>query len=472
MPYGATKDARLKRDSETEIDLRELGSLKPAPRVPRIAPQPRHHRLSNGITVILTPNPGADIVAARLFVPAGSAWEAPAERGLAHLMTATLTKGTAQRSALALAQAVEGLGVGFGVDVTHDYWVMSLKAVGEDFPAVLALAAEVLRSPTFPAAELELEQRMALHILQNQREQVFALALEALNTALYGDHAYGHSSVGTLASVPLLDRSQIQAFYDRQIRPDRLIVSLAGNFGLDQGLAWVEASLGDWRSEAMGSAPPHPNAPVRAQTGALPPPLPPAPPARCLTRICPSQQVMLMLGYRVPGVTDPAYVALKLLCAYLGNGMSSRLFVQLRERQGLAYDVSAFYPTRALGSALVAYGGTAPEKAEVALQSLRRELAALAQEPLAAEVVANLQRKVLGQYLLGQQTNEQLAHLLGWYEVLGLGLGFDRDFQERVMAQTAADLWAVAQTYLQTPMVSAVGPEAAIAGLGSGGLDA
>ena len=159
---------------------------------------------------------------------------------------------------------------------------------------------------------------------------------------------------------------------------------------------------------------------------------------------------------------------LKLLCAYLGNGMSSRLFVQLRERQGLAYDVSAFYPTRALGSALVAYGGTAPEKAAIALRALQQELHTLSQEPLTAAVVANLQRKVLGQYLLGQQTNEQLAHLFGWYEVLGLGLGFDQVFQEQVMAQTPAALWTVAQTYLQAPLVSAVGPEATIEMLTAG----
>lgn len=425
--------------------------LKPVPPSPRCSPHPQYHRLANGITAIVTPHLGADIVAARLFLRAGSAGEAPEERGLAHLMTATLTKGTAQRSALALATAVESLGVGFGIDVTHDYWVMSLKAVGEDFPTVLNLAAEVLRSPTFPEAELELERRMALHLLQSQREQVFSLALNSLNGALYGSHGYSHSSVGSVASLPHLDRAQVQAFYDRQVRPEQLIVSLAGNFTTEQALAWVEASLGDWRSAAPQATLANPNLP-----------LPPPPPPQWLTQVHPSQQVMLMLGYRVPGVMDPAYVPLKLLCAYLGNGMSSHLFVQLRERQGLAYDVSAFYPTRALGSALVAYGGTAPEKAPIALRALHRELHTLSQEPLTAAVVANLQRKVLGQYLLGQQTNEQLAHLFGWYEVLGLGLGFDQTFQDRVMAQTAAALWTVAQTHLQAPLVSVVGPEATI----------
>ncbi len=392
---------------------------------------------------MVTPNPGANIVAARLFLKAGSCQELPEERGLANLLAAVLTKGTQARSALTLAESVEGMGAGFGTDAIHDYFVVSLKAVGDDFPQLLDLAADVVRNPVFPESEIELERRMVLQIIQSRREQPFTLAFNTLCRVLYPNHAYADSTSGHLDTVAHLQRFHLKAFHHRYFRPDNLIISVAGAVDLDRVRQWVEGCFGDWHVSPIA-----PRSPM---------PCPPFPASQWCAQIHPSQQAMIMVGYRVPGVTDPAYVPLKLLSTYLGNGMSSRLFVQLRERLGLAYDVSAFYPTRYHGSALVAYLGTAPDNGAIALKHLYAELQRLSQEPLPLSLLQSLRNKILGQYLLGKQTNEQLAHLLGWYQVLGLGSSFDQRFQDQVATVTADDLWAVAQQYLQTPVVSVLG---------------
>ena len=136
--------------------------------------------------------------------------------------------------------------------------------------------------------------------------------------------------------------------------------------------------------------------------------------------------------------------------------------MELREKRGLAYDVSAFYPTRLGQSQFVAYMGTAPENAATALEGLRFEVERLRHTLLTADELRAAKNKLLGQYALGKQTNAQLAQLLGWYEVLGLGVEFDQHFQEMTTAVTAEDTKAIAQEFFHTPYISLLGPEEAI----------
>ncbi|MGA7933046.1 MAG: insulinase family protein, partial [Kovacikia sp.] len=156
------------------------------------------------------------------------------------------------------------------------------------------------------------------------------------------------------------------------------------------------------------------------------------------------------------------YAALKLLNNYLGNGLSSRLFVELREKRGLAYEVSAFYPTRLDPAQFVVYMGTAPENTAIALKGLQVEVDRLRTNALIPEELQSAKNKILGQYALGKQTNSQIAQIFGWYETLGLGIEFDVRFQEQIAAVTLEAAQESALKYLTEPYVSLVGPETAL----------
>jgi predicted Zn-dependent peptidase len=169
-----------------------------------------------------------------------------------------------------------------------------------------------------------------------------------------------------------------------------------------------------------------------------------------------------MLGYLGPSVNNPEYAALKLLSSYLGNGLSSRLFVELREKQGLAYDVSAIYSTRLFPAAFIVYIGTAPENTKIAFQGLRHEVELLCTTELSAAALQTAKNKIIGQYALGKQTNGHIAQIYGWYEILGLGIEFDQQFTELINNVTATEAITYARKYLQKPYLSIVGPEEAI----------
>ncbi|MEM8546289.1 MAG: pitrilysin family protein [Cyanobacteria bacterium P01_H01_bin.119] len=401
--------------------------------------------LDNGLTIVVIENPVADIVSARLLVKAGTAREGRSQAGLFSLLASLLTKGTRHLSSMEIAEQVESVGASVGTDASADYSLISLKTVTADFEAILALTAEILRFPSFPAAEFDLEQRLTLQSIRSMKEQPFTLAFNALRAAMYGDHPYGVPGIGTEASIASLTRDDLRQMHQTFYRPDNCVMVVAGRITPTAAIALVKEYLGDW------AAPPT----------AIPPQVYPAVPTSAAHQAItqPTNQSILMVGYPAPPVKDEAYAALKLLSTYLGSGLSSRLFVELREKRGLAYDVSAFYPTRLGASQFVAHMGTAPENQATALQGLRHETERISHEGITKDELEASKNKLLGQYALGKQTNAQLGQLLGWYEVLGLGVEFDQQFQESVRAVTLEAIQTISQTYLQDPFTVVLGPE-------------
>ncbi|RZM78972.1 M16 family metallopeptidase [Leptolyngbya iicbica] len=411
--------------------------------------RPALHRtvLGNGLTVLVIENAVADIVSARLLIKAGTGREARSQAGLFSLLASLLTKGTRHFSSMDIAEQVESVGASVGTDASVDYSLVSLKTVTADFEAILALVAEMVRYPSFPEAEFDLERHLTLQSLRSMKEQPFTLAFNALRAAMYGEHPYGLPGIGTEESVANLTRDDLEQAHQTFFRPDNCIMVVSGRIQPEPAIALTERYLGDWTApDTAIPATRYPPVPTTATHVVIPQP---------------TNQSILVLGYPTPAVHDPAYAVLKLLSTYLGNGLSSRLFVELREKRGLAYDVSAFYPTRLSHSQFVAHMGTAPENQAIALQGLRNEIERLGQEPLTKDELEATKNKLLGQYALGKQTNAQLGQLLGWYEVLGLGVEFDQVFQDTIRSITADQALAVGKRYFRDPFTVVLGPDLA-----------
>jgi zinc protease len=405
--------------------------------------------LGNGMTILAVENPAADIVAARFFLRAGGRYEVAEQTGVAHLVSTVITKGTARLSSQEIAERVESVGASLGADSAADYFLMSLKTVAADFEEMLDLMAEIIRSPSFPEAEVELERRQAIQGIRSMQEQPFSVANAQLRSMMYQSHPYASSNLGTEATVSQLNREDLQQYHQTFFRPDQMVVCIVGRIAPEQAVALVEQYLGDW--QAPQTALPPINLPAVISN-----------PQQKVT-LQETQQAIVMLGYLATAVNSPEHVALRLLNTYLGNGLSSRLFVELREKRGLAYEVSAFYPTRLDASQFVVYMGTAPDNTAIAIAGLQQEVDRLCTTQLTDEEMEAVKNKLLGQYALGKQTNGQIAQIFGLYEILGLGVEFDEGFQQQVRAVTAETAQQVAQTYFTQPYVSLVGSAIALA---------
>ena len=402
-------------------------------------------QLANGITVLTIANPSADIVSGRFFIQAGSRWETAAKAGLAQLLTSVMMKGTDRISASEIADRVESVGAGLGAETTTDYIKLSLKTVKSDLVDIFKLAGEILRTPNFPDAQIELERKLILQAIRSQTEQPFNNAYRQLRTALYGTHPYSRSSLGTTSTMAQITRQDLVDYHQTHIRPDRLIISLAGRITPSEAIDLATKVLGDWEIPNIAT-PTLVTEPVTTQP-------------QYQVEHQATQQAIVMLGYLAPPIHDPDCIALKLIDSYLSNGMSSRLFVELREKRGLAYEVSAFYPTRLDTSHFAVYMGTAASNTQIAVSGLRAEVDRLCLEPLCAAEIQTAKDKLLGQYALGKQTNGQLAQTYGWYELLGLGVDFDTQFSQAIQQLTSVQLQATADKYLREPYISIVSPQ-------------
>ncbi|MEY2976311.1 MAG: M16 family metallopeptidase [Prochlorotrichaceae cyanobacterium] len=419
---------------------------------PSVLPDPTRLILKNNITLVVTPNPTVDVISARFLLRAGSLLESAAQMGLVNLLAAVLTKGTQQRSSLDIAETVEYCGGSLSTDSGNDFFALSFKSMSGDFAKLLHLSAELLREPSFPEAEVDLERNLILQGIRAKQEYPFTLAFDQLKAHLYGDHPYGFANAGTIETVSALQREDLQTFHHRYFRPDNLVISIAGRIEVESCLAQVEQTLGDWAVPAKSLE--FPTYKIVDQSIVTTP--------QHLYLAKETHQSIVILGYLTTAVHDPSYAPLKLLSSYLGNGMSSRLFTELREKQGLAYEVSALYPTRLDPALFVVYIGTSPQNQALAGEGLQREVDRLREEPLSEADLHTAKSKLLGQYALGKQTTGQLAQLFGWYEILGLGIEFDQIFPDKIKAISASDLQKIATQYLHTPCSSIVGPEIAL----------
>ena len=406
---------------------------------------PNLHRsiLDNGITLIVVENQAADIISGRFFLKgAGTIAEHRERAGLAHLVSAVITKGTENLSALEIAEKIESIGAGLGTDASTDYFSLSLKTVSADFPEMLDLLGEIMRLPTFPESEVELERKLTLQGIRSQKEQPFNVAFNQLRQQMYSQHPYGVSVLGTEDSVSNLSPEDLQQFHQTYFRPDNLVVSLSGRITPKQGEKSITQVFGDWQKPTQ----PLPISQLE---------LPSANPTQ-KTIIQDTQQSIVMLGYLGTAVNLEDYSVLKLISSYLGNGLSSRLFVELREKRGLAYDISAFFPTRLYPAPFITYMGTAPANTEVAIAGLSEEVERLSGERLSEAEIQGAKNKILGQYALGKQTNGEIAQTYGWYETLGLGVEFDDVFQTEIERVTSDRVQQIAQKYLDRPYISLV----------------
>ena len=402
--------------------------------------------LPNGIILLVVENQAADLVAGRFFFSnAGSIVESPTQAGISNLVSSVMTKGTKNLSALEIAEQVESIGAGLGADSSTDYFALSLKTVSADFEPMLELLGEIIQFPSFPTAEVELERKIALQSIRSQKEQPFSVAFNQLRQSLYGQHPYGVSILGTEASVAQLTAENLKQYHQTYFRPDHLIISLSGRITQQKALDLVTKVFGDWRI------------PSDTLLVEKPPKIDTQPSQEVIFQD--TQQSIVMLGYKGTPVTSEVYPVLKLITTYLGNGLSSRLFVELREKRGLAYDVSAFYPTRLETSPFVVYIGTAPENTQIAQDGLFQEVERLSEIELSEDELQGAKNKLLGQYALGKQTNGEIAQTYGWYESLGLGVGFDRQFPQAISQVTSKMVQQVANTYLKNPFISIVRPK-------------
>jgi zinc protease len=400
-------------------------------------------RLPNGLTVIVRENPAAPVVALTLFVEVGARHETAETNGVTTLLGRVLLKGTRTRSALELAQLAEDTGGVLESATDQEYSELRARGLARHWRTLLALLHDVATAPALASDEVERERQILLAQIRGLEDQPFQVASRLLGRALYGGHPCGFPTAGEPASIGRLTQETLRSHVERFFSPERMILVVSGQVHAGDVMAEAARVFGELRGRGVALALTRP--PERPVTPRLWEPRP-------------TQQAQLLVGYLAPPIGHPDHVALKLLNAILGGGMSGRLFRTLRDEEGLAYAVGSFYPTRREAARLVVHIGTAPANMPQAEAGIAREVGRVREEPVPADELGRGKAFLAGALDLDLRTNARQGFYLGFFELMGVGHGYLARYPEAIDAVGSADLQRVAQRWLVESSVAVVGP--------------
>lgn len=390
--------------------------------------------LPDGAVLLVAERPAVPLVVIRVYLPAGSAFDAPGTPGLANLTAEILTRGTAKRTGPALDETIEFVGGSLEAGAGRDGATVTLSVLKKDLPLGLGLLFEVLTQPTFPESEFGRKVKEIQAEIRRSEQGPESVAARALAEMLYPGHPYGHPVAGTVESVGKLTRDQVVAFYRAHYRPDRAIVVAAGDVKADQIRREIVRRIASWK--ASGEAPPRP------------PKTPASPPVRSETVKRELTQATVLLGRPAVGHGHPDFYPLVVASYILGGGSASRLYTRVREEHGLAYDVSSHLSVGKYGASFVVSLQTRTDGVAEAVRLVREEMARMGQESVSEKELDLAKNYLIGSFPLRLDTTAKVTGLLQTVEEMGLGLDYPVRYQQGIERVTAADVQRVARQYL------------------------
>lgn len=417
--------------------------------------------LPGGPRVISARLPGARSLAVAVYVLAGSRFETRERAGIAHFMEHLTFKGTrAYPTTRAVSEAIEGVGGTSNAATDRESTVYFTRLPLREAERGVEVMAELVARPMLRDQDIERERPVIVDEIRSYRDDPGQYVYNLFDEALYGDTPLGWEICGDEGTVSALDGEQIRDFWRSAYRPTNTVVALAGDiehrFVVDLVRRAYAVAPGERSSEEGNGAQPH-FAPA--------PPLPNGERVRLLERQ--TAQAYLCLGLPALRRDDPDIWVLELLNTILGEGASSRLFLEMREEQGLAYDVHSFSTEHADCGALQVFAGVDPDDLGAAVGAILAELSRLREEPVPGDELERARAYARGRLELRL---EETRHLCSW-------IGVQEALHERVLdldealgeleGVTSARMCALAQRLLRDDALrlAVIAPPGAAKGL-------
>jgi predicted Zn-dependent peptidase len=408
--------------------------------------------LADGPRVITAPLPAARSVSIAAYVRAGSRLEAPEQAGMAHFLEHLTFKGTAAYpTTRALSEAIEGVGGSFNAATDREATVYWVRVPRRETERAMTVLGELICRPALDPSEINRERKVIIEEIRGYLDDPAEFAQILFQQAMFGATALGREICGEESDVRSLPAAGIRAFWQATYRPANAVVALAGDIGHAEVLDLVGRTFGRGNG-ALHGFDPAPTLPAGE---------------RILTGRRDSTQAQLCLGVPALPRDHPDGWALSVLNAILGDGMSSRLFLSLVDRDALAYDVSSGVVEYADAGALQVAAGVDPGRVGRTLAAILRELSRLRDEVVGDDELAKAKAYLSGGLELRMEETRHLASWIGGQEALHdrvLTLDEALAAVERV---TVADISRLSQSLFRSDLLrlAVVGPARSLRGL-------
>jgi predicted Zn-dependent peptidase len=388
----------------------------------------RRSELPNGLRIVSEQMPGVPSVTVGIWVESGSRFEPRALGGISHFLEHLLFKGTERRSAAQIAEEIDAVGGVLNAFTGKEYTCYYARVLAEHTDLATDLLADLFLHSKLDPAEIDRERTVVLQEISQSEDTPDDFIHDLFHLRYWPDHPLSFPVCGTSETVQALQRADFVDFLAARYRPDRLIITAAGDITHEALERWAVGDFG----HLTGTAVPIDGAQPRAMRGVF------------LVEK-PLEQVHLCVG--VPGVAqdgEERYAAY-LLNTALGGGMSSRLFQEIREKRGHAYSVFSFLSSFRDAGYMGIYVGTSAEWVEDVVGVITAELQAAARDGLRPDELARAKNQLKGNMLLGLETSDSRMSRVAKNEIY-----FKRDFPlaevaARIDATTNDEIVALAQ---------------------------
>jgi predicted Zn-dependent peptidase len=394
--------------------------------------------LSNGVRVITEAMPHVRSVSVGIWVGSGSRSETPEQNGISHFIEHMLFKGTTRRSAEDIARSVDSIGGNLDAFTAKELVCFNTKVLDQHLSLAFDVLTDLVLHPLFHEEDIDKEKGVILEEIKMEADSPDYLVHEIFSSNFWKDHPLGKPILGTPQTVKRFDHQMVRDFYSSIYTPANLIVTAAGNLTHEGLVALAQ--------EHLAGLPPAEAAPSDQA---------PTTHARIALRNKKSlEQVHLCLGVPSYPLPHQERFACYVLNTLLGGGMSSRLFQNIRERQGLAYAVfSELNPYRDTGC-LSIYAGTSVESARKVVQSIMKEFHELKEEPVGEEELRRAKDHLKGSLMLSLESTASRMSNLARQEMYFARFFTLDELVESIESVTAADVQRIAQTFFEPRQIA------------------
>lgn len=356
----------------------------------------------NGMRIVHEKMLSVRAISVGIWVQAGSNDELSDEAGLAHFIEHMLFKGTKKHSAKTIAEQFDRMGGELNAFTSKEATCYHTTILKEDAEEALALLADMFMNSTFDEAEMNKEKQVILEEIAMYEDTPDDEVHEQLWRTMYPTHPVGKPVLGNSTSVLGFTKASIQQFMKRLYRPERIVISIAGNY--DEALIPFIAEL----FSAIVKTGQAENRPV----------VNPIFQAKQVTMTKEVEQAHLCIGFPSLTLTDDRKYALSIVDSLIGGSMSSRLFQEVREKNGLAYSIYSYYTLYEMTGAFIIYGGTAPEKLAQLQETIQSVLLTVVENGISDEEMNHAIQSIKSSFLLGLESVESRMSRNGHQELL------------------------------------------------------
>jgi zinc protease len=426
----------LTENNLTVISLNPKGSVAAKTEGPKVvaAGEVQKFELSNGLRLLVREDPRLPLVAIGAVFRGGLLAENPQDNGITHLMAKVLLKGTKTRTAEQIANQIEAVGGSISSESGNNSFGVSVDVMKPDLKLGVDLLSDVLLNATMPEKAIAREKEIQIAAIQQEEEQLTAVARNIMRQALFLQHPYALRSNGSVESVQRLTQKDLLEFRDRHVVAKNGVIYVFGDVKAAEVKQLVERALGKMKPGTLALTDAKPSTPLGK-------------PETVESRKDKAQGV-IMVGFRGASLSSPDRYALELIDE-ASSDLGSRFFIRIREQMGLAYYVGASQMQGLVPGLFSFYLGTDPQKIEPVKTALLDEIHKLANEGLTPEELARAKKKLIGQQEIANQSNDAFGYHCALDEVYGLGFDYYKELEHDVNGVTLENIKQVAAKYFR-----------------------